>query len=417
MHLKYNTALLLFICFVFFLSCADKRDVLVQRQIERAIDLGEEQPQVALLILDSIQNPDDLDEENYMLYQIADVRANRNVNNLIREDQTKSIIKASTFFENKGDTKNAFLANYYTARAYRFQYDRQVNTAQELTHYLKAYSYAEKMNDSLSMGKTLYNIGLMYAEQNIFDSTETYIKRALPLFKENTTYQTQAYRLLAFIYYTNKNKEQSLYYLDKGEPLLKEKANKRYSYLYNSLYGIIYQDFMEYDKAINYFEKNMSDNISEKEKVRTALSLIDIYISINKLDSAKYYVEYAEPKLNNIQENELLLFAYIVLQEYYLEFGDTSKAKEYLNLFGQMQNIIKKQNEAETLFITSREFRIDQLEKSQAQYKKMLCYLIGSILVVIGLFLFIIRRESVSRNRIIREQKKIIEDLKKGELG
>lgn len=144
--------------------------------------MGEEQPQEALSILDSIQNPDNLSETNYMLYQIADVRANRNAYNLIREDQAKSITKSAAFFEKKGDTKNSFLANYYAAIANDEHYSYRVNTAQELTHYLKAYFYAKQKNDSLNMGKTLYNIGLMYAEQNVLDSTDIYLKKALPFF-------------------------------------------------------------------------------------------------------------------------------------------------------------------------------------------------------------------------------------------
>lgn len=413
MHLKHNTTLLLIFSVLFlFLSCTHKRSVSLQKQIERAIDLGEEQPYESLSILDSIHNPEDLSQTNYMLYQIADVRANRNANNLIREDQAKSITKAATYFEKKGDSKNAFLANYYSAIANDGQYSYRSNTAQELRHYLKAYFYADKMNDSLNIGKTLYNIGLMYAEQNVLDSTAVYLKKAVSFFKENSTYLTQTYRLLAFVSYTNKDNKQALLYLDKGEPLLRYKYNKKYSYMYNTLYGIIYQSQGNYNQAISYLTKNMTDSIPEKEKVRTAFNLIEIYTSTHKLDSANYYVNYAEPKLKDIQENKLLLFAYMVLQAYYLEQGDTAKSKGYLILFNQIQHIIKNQNEAETLFIVDKDFKIDQLEKSQKEYQKILACLIVFILVVIVSFLVILKRIKLKKDKLIKEQEKTIEDLK-----
>jgi len=413
MLLKYNTTLLfIFSLFVLF-SCTRKQDSFVQQQIERAIEIGEEQPEQALSILDSIQKPVELSQKNYMLYQIADVRANRNLNNLIREDQTKSIVEAAAFFEKKRDVKNAFLANYYAARAYKNQYSLRSNTDQGLRHYLKAYYYAKNLNDSLNMGKTLYNIGLMYAEQNIFDSTTVYLKDALPLLKNNTTYLVLAYRLLGLISYTNEDNEKALFYLDKGEPLLKDKDNIKYTYLYNALYGIIYQDNKQYDKAIYYLGTNMTDSIPEKERVRTALNLIEIYTASQKLDSANYYLKEAEIKLNIIQEDKLLLFGYMVLKNYYLERGNTLIAREYTILFNHIQDIINKQNEAETLFRVDKEVKIQQLEKAQEQYPKTLYIIILSIIIIISVLLFILKRLNKKRDKLINQYDKIKEDLEK----
>jgi len=412
MYLKKHTILLLIISLLFLFSCTKKEADFVQKQIGRAIDLGEEEPRVALSILDSIQNPEDLDKENYMLYQIADVRANRNANNLIREDQANSITRAAVFFEKKGDQKNAFLANYYTAIANDGQYSYRSNTAQELTHYLKSYFYAEKMNDSLSMGKTLYNIGLMYYDQGVNDSTNSYLNRAVPLLKNYPHIQVQAYRMLAFSYYLKNDYKPALLNLDKGASLLNYKDNNRFLYAYNTLYGIIYQDSKEYNKAVDYLVKNMTDSIPDKEKVRTALNLIEIYTSTNKLDSANCYVTYAEPKLKYIQEEKLLLFGYMVLRDYYLDQGDTTRSKIYSNLFRERQCIIKKENEAETLFMADKKFKIGQLEKSRAEYQKIIYYLIGCMLVIIVLFIVILKRVKTSRDKLIKQQERMIEDFK-----
>lgn len=411
MHFKHNTILLLLPSLFIFFSCRNKGEEFVQKQIEKAIDLGEEHPQEALSILDSVQNPEDLSQTNYMLYQIADVRANRNANNLIREDQLKLITEAIVFFEKEGDTKNSFLANYYAARAYRFPYSSQANTAQELTHYLKAYSYAEKMNDSLSMGKTLYNIGVMYYDQGINDSTNSYLKRATPLFNNYPHAQVQAFRMLALSYYLKNDYVNALLYLDKGKPLLKEKDNKQYEYAYNTLYGNIYKSEKEYNQSIDYLSKNITDSIPESEKARTALNLLEIYTTTNQLDSAAYYATYAEPKLKDIQENKLLLFAYTILQEYYSKLGDTARSKAYSILFKDIEKVIKEQNEAETLFIADKEFKTNQLDKSQSGYQKVFYYLIISMLVLTVLILFIIKRIKRKREKLINQQEKQMEDL------
>lgn len=223
----------------------------------------------------------------------------------------------------------------------------------------------------------------------------------------------QTYRLLAFVSYNNKDNKQALFYLNKGEPLLKYKTNNKFSYLYNTLYGIIYQAQGNYNQSISFLSKNMTDSIPEWEKARTAVNLLEIYTTINKLDSAAYYRTYAEPRLNNIQEDKLLLFGYKVLQEYYSKIGNIARSEVYSTLFNRMQSIIKEQNEAETLFTVTKEFKTNQLDKLQIKYKEILIYFIIGVLVFIMFILFIIKQIKTKRDKLIKLQEMEIEKLKK----
>lgn len=402
MLLKHNTSLLFLFSLFLFFSCQDKVQIHVRKQIEKAIEIGEDHPEQALMILDSISNPQELDEECFMLYQIADVKANRNRDKLIREDQTKLIVKAAAFFEQTGDAKNAFLANYYAAISYNSQYSLQSNLDQELTHYLKAYFYAKNLNDSLMMGKTLYNIGLMYYDQQVYDSTNVYLSRAIPLLKKYPKTQVQAYRLFAFSFYLKDELDKALRYLDEGRPLLTYQDNKKYAYLYNILYGIVYKTKGEYKKAVGYLNNNMIDSIPENEKERTAINLLQIYTLTHNLDSASYYRQLVEPKLNKIDENELLLFGFKVLKDYYYEIGNNDRAEKYINLFNQRLEIIDSQNEAETLLLVDKEVKMKELEKAQRENQFEL-WLSGIILLlVIGIFFFIMNRIKVCKGGSVK---------------
>lgn len=403
MQLKYNTTLLFLFIFFLFYSCKNKVNVPVQRQIERAIEIGDQKPQQALLILDSIQTPEDLDEKSFLLYQIAEVRAKRNLNEPITQEQTKLIVEATDFFERQGDLENASLANYYAARAYHSQSD----VKQELRHYLDAYSFAKASKDSLMMGKTLYNIGIMYADQQVFDSTKIYLQKSIPLLDRYPEIQVQAYRLLAASFYLKDDFKNTLLYLDEGAPLLRQRDNSKYSYLYNTLYGAVYKRTGESQKAISYLQKNIADDkIPQKERIRTALNLMDIYTSNHNMDSATYCEQLVEPTLNTIvDDNELLLFAYDVFHNYYLEEGNNLKAKEYYALSRERQFIIDEQNESEKLFTVAKEEQIQQLRNSQKEYNKSLYVLIIFMTLIIAILAVVLVRLKLKRRKIIDQQK------------
>ena len=409
MPFRYNTTLLFLFTFFLLCSCKGKIDPVVQKQIEKAIEIGEGQPKEALSILDSIPNPHELGEANFMLYQIADVRANRNLDRPISQQQTKLISKAAAFFEKEKDKKNALLANYYSAVAYHSQSDVE----QELTHFLRANAYAEALNDSLMMGKTLYNISVMYYDQQVYDSAVVYLQEALPLFRKYPEIQVRAYRLLALTYYQKDNFKAALENLDKGAPLLKVDDNAKFAHLYNMLYAVINKRTGKYEKSADYLRKNILDTqIPEIERVRTVLNLTEIYILSHKMDSATYYQQLAQPLLANIKDNELLLFGYETFHNYYLEEGNTLKAKEYFDLYIQMQNIIFEQNEAQKLFSVTKEVQIQHLKSSQKEYDNVLRLLIVLAVLVLGILAFVSNRMRMKGQTAINQQKEEIEKLR-----
>ena len=409
MFIKYNLVWLFLFTSVLFFSC--KNDEAKYAQIEQAIEIGEQHPREALSILDSISNIGQLDERGFMLYQIAYVVAKRNLNEAISEEQTEQISKAAAFFKEEQNFKYAWLANFYASRAYYSQGDVE----QQLTHNLKAYDCAVALNDSLKMGKTLYNIGVMYYDQHVYDSTQVYLQKAIPLFEKYPEIEVQAYRLLALAYYQIDNLEATLRYLDKGSPFLKEGDNAKFVHLYNTLYAAICDAKGQTAKATEYLRRNMADDkIPQIEIVRTALNLTEIYTSSHEMDSAAYYQQLVEPLLVDIdiKDDELLLFGYETLLNYYTEVGNKVKAKEYFDLLKERLNIIEKKNEAETLFyVDKKNKKIQQLEISQKEYKKALYFLSIITLLFVGILVFVFIRIKQRREKTINTQRDTIAKL------
>lgn len=379
MHKQNLAILFLLFCLLSLISCRNDKNKLVRDKINKALEIGENQPQEALHILHSIPLLENLNNNDFMLYQIAEVRATRNSTMPISSQQLRLITRAAKYFEEQKDTKNAALANYYTAVAA----EKTNNTEKGFTYYLKAYPYAQTLNDSLLMGKIMYNLGIMYTEQKIYDSAYSCLQKAIPLLKSHPKFQVQANRTLALNLYLKEDYENALKYLNEGSKLLNDKKNIN---LYNETYGIILKSIQKYGQATYYLRKNLTDNNSLIERLRAALNLVDIYTLLHKTDSATYFVELAQPllfKLNiiTIDDNYLQLYGYKTFLNYSIEQGSKDNILKYVNLYLNKQKEIDNINTAEKLFAIDKKINIQQIEKAN-QDAKMRTYLYCILILV-----------------------------------
>ena len=399
MKQNYTILFFFFSSFWLLISCESKNERQVQEQLEKAIEIGELSPNQALLILDSIQMNKKLDKRSFMLYQIAVVKAKRNANLDIDKKQAGLIAEAVEYFEEEKDLKHVVLANYYTGIAYQRNNDYEKG----YTYFLKTYPYAEMQKDSTMMGKILYNVGSIYFDQQLYDSSSVSFKKAIPLLKDYPEYQVQAYRLVGSNYYLAKDYNTALKYLNRGFFILKKNRYKQYTYLYNTLYGIILKDLKRYDEAAIYLRKNLEKGISITEQLRAALNLTDIFTLSQNIDSASYYVQekviplLLKFRVTNLDDDFMKLFGYRVLQDYYIEQGNKAKIKEYVNLHIQKEVKINNQNMDQHLLEISKTMTIQRAELIKKQsdiklilYTFLLCVL---FLTVIPIIIYIIAKK------------------------
>ena len=82
----------------------------------RAQSIVENNPQEALLLLDSIPHPQEMDKNHYMQYIVARVQARYKTYQDIKNDTL--IVEAYKYFDDKNDPEKSALAHYYTSCVY-----------------------------------------------------------------------------------------------------------------------------------------------------------------------------------------------------------------------------------------------------------------------------------------------------------
>ncbi len=209
-----------FVLFIFIIlySCdRDSRSVVLLKQ---ALELAENNSAEALTLLDSIPSPENLNKEHYMQYIVIKTQAKYKNYQDIHNDSL--ILQAQRYFvENNNNPYMCALASYYTGSYY---YENE-NSPKELENSLLTVYYAQKTDDNLLIAKSLHSVGNIYYEKEMYNEAILNLEQALNCYEKEEHIdinKLEVIRLLLITYNSKKEKEQALYYYDKGMQLAKQ---------------------------------------------------------------------------------------------------------------------------------------------------------------------------------------------------
>lgn len=404
-----NSYILCLLLIFFFYSC--KKDNHSAELLTKAQSIAENNPSEALLLLDSIRNPEQMDKNNYMQYIVTRVQAKFNIHRPDIKNDTL-IFDAYKYFDEKKNYPQAALAHYHTAALY----NANEFADKELEHFKLATHYALKAGDNLLAGKSLHWIGNLYHRKNIQDSAIANYKRALhyyPVSKESEKYILHAINLIGFSYEMENHFDSAFVYFNKGMQLAKQLDNKASQITFSHLLGIVYRDLGDFPKAESYLQEAIHGTTNRDEKRRINLSILMLYNDMNKLDSAMYY---SNQLLSYIPE---MTFAYTVqesyaaISEYYKKSGDYKTALYYNNLYDVTTQEIKEADNTKKLAEADRKYKavIEQQELQSTRMRSYL-YLIGTVsftLIILMTICFRGRTSRLKRQRVA-ERNKLLEE-------
>lgn len=418
---NYTIFLILF-SLLLLTSCKSKEDKVTVSKIQKSIDISDIDAEKALLILDSLGNPNNLDEKSYMLYQIAHVKAKRKANLELSANEADRVGYAAQYFEKRKDAKNAALANFYAGVAYEKSNDLEKG----FSYYLKTYPFALSAKDTLLMGKAHFNVAILYLNQEVYDSTIVHLEKALPLVKSNVELEVMTYKHLAFAYFLLNNYDSALKNLKAGTPLLEQINDDIYTLYYNNLYGVLYSFTKKHKEASKFYHINLNkyENRNPKEYLRTVANLTDFYVSSYKdKDSATYYKNILIPLLStfeikNKDDNYLIFTIYKILRDYYIQEGDKEKIIEYATLYSEKNKELDSINASIDYLTIDKDLTIKKLEFANKQYNmKLLMYAILFCVIIFSTTLLVVHRrlknnEEREINQKIQEIDKLRKELK-----
>ncbi|PXV62248.1 tetratricopeptide repeat protein [Dysgonomonas alginatilytica] len=379
-----NFLILLFVCL--FISCK-KNDASVGL-LRQAQDIADSKPDDALVLLDSIQNPESMGTDNYMQYIVARVQAKQRAKQDITNDTL--IFEAKQYFEKKKNIEQSALAYYYAGRIY---YAKDISD-KALKCFLQAESYAEKSNKNALAGKSLHVIGRLYYEQGIIDTALVIYKKALNYYnkekEENTdVYKAQVITAIGASYDEIGNIDSSYVYFKKGLAEAERLGNDKLTASLSNNLGYTYFLMKDYDKAQHYLNSALIQASDTVLLSKIYINLSFLYDTKNQPDSAKYYMNLGQERLLDIKNNYTLRDLYSYLVDVLKKAGDYKQALHYKEQEDSIKEVIAKNERPLSLMNADKNFYLAQKDKEVNKLRTTSCLSIwvGVILVVLAVII------------------------------
>lgn len=386
--------------------------------LQQAQYVVEDEPSLALGLLDSISNPQGMGKDLYMQYIVAKVQAKYKTYRDITRDSL--ILEARSYFEKEGNLTQAMLANYYAGSLYYGKGNRD----KELEYTNRAEYYARKAGNNLYTGRSLNIKGTIYYDKRQLDSAIVNYRRALGYYREceNTTLNTlDVIRLVGLSYYNLSNTDSAYFYFNKGLQLANQNNRRAYQATFTHMLGANYLKQNDYKKASAYVNKALAETQNDEERNRIYQTLLNLYNKTNLPDSAGYFSKKLENVLPEITYIYTLRGSYQALSEYYSKAGDYTRASVYKDsVMAVNQRISDFQNMEKIAEIEYRHTaELHQKEMEKLRMRNYITYICAiAVITMLGVIYFFRarylkreRKREAEKNAIISRQLEIQDRL------
>lgn len=380
-------------------------DPVATRRFEQATRLLPIEPEESLLLLDSIEYPENLNARQNARWCMLKGQVADTIHSPM--PYSSQLERAVRYFKREGSAMEQAQALFYLGRAYA---DEKIyNGAQEMYQEALALALSEK-NWNLA-GYIVSYMGDVYEFKATYDLAEEKYLEATEYFRKAGNRRSQAFafsnagRQAAF----EDSLDMALDYMKKADSLIQGVGDSSdIASVLNGL-GNVYRMRGEYEKAKAYLNKSVIWETSDDD-VPSYSALASLYIELGNLDSARYYCRLAEAPTTNDHTHIQLYYKYYLIAK---QEKNTNQALSYLEqYFERSDSITFARNNADIISVEKRykhnhlisENRI--LRKSNYRYISLSIF----ILLIASVFVIIYQIRVNRRNRIIIAQQQAVQE-------
>lgn len=304
-----------------------------------------------------------------------------------------------------------------------------------LSYLDKALSLAKKMKDKSSEASALLNIGLVYDDSQQYEKALTYYHKALKLAIELKEDETQmiCYGNMGVVYGNLGKRNEGMEMQIKSLNLAEKIKNKRGMALANNNIGAVLFDQKKYDEAQLFYDQAYHLYITVKDLNGIVLvlnNLGDINGIQGRYQKALQYYHEAMLIADTAELYDNLSVSYIGLSQTYAELKQFEKAFQYHVAYKANEDTLASMRNMNSLNEIKTKFEVHQkeLELNAKQEKErainnanrkqqtiIIIFIVVLLLltVIFSGFLFKRIRLSVRQNKIIKDQKHLVEEKNK----
>jgi len=313
-----------------------------------------------------------------------------------------------------------------------------------INYYMGNFDEAQKyhmqsIQKLLDLGDDIrYADGLVYMAST-YQALKKYrkalenLKKACAIYeeKDDRFFLAQALNNTGYIYMIMTKYDSAKIYLSKAIILADEIGNNNVILLANNTLGVISKEEGDYTKANAYFENAFKLAIKHNDQLRMSMlyrNFGDLYAAEKQFNKAMNAYDSAVVIANKVESKPSLKEAYESISDAWADQGNYKKSLEYYVLYAAMKDSILDKEKSDKIEELEARYRKIEDEKEIAVQKSQIEILskdlelqrIRQLILIAGLILSLIiaiyfvfhLRSKMRRNRLIREQEKLLENEK-----
>ncbi|OJV36279.1 MAG: hypothetical protein BGO33_04595 [Bacteroidia bacterium 43-41] len=361
-----------------FVACNPQSEA--PRLLAVAEGLVDINPDSAMLLIDSLFYPEkSLSHEQYMRFLVTQVQAKYKTRRPVHEDTL--IFRARDYFSDRGkEPRMAALAWFYSGCIHR---ERRVYE-KAMEHYLTAGDYAAKAGDTGLQGLIQYNLGDLFAEQDLYSKALQSYKTATQFYNEQPEKEAYSLSAVGRMFLLDKNPDSAFFYFQKGLNTAKHTDDKILQSLLAQNIGVAYQETGQYIEAEKYLLQSLQYNPDKKDQTRYYLNFAKLYSQMERQDSAAFYTGKLQHNVDSSENNYLKASAYQFLAEWEKARGNNDEAFGYQDKRINSLNRIMDDRKNQSVYEIEQKYNYEQQQNQfDSRFRKAERFITILIVVIL----------------------------------
>jgi tetratricopeptide (TPR) repeat protein len=380
---------------------------MADRILKKAEALVEQYPDSALILLDSIQNPQNLEKGQRYQYLLLQVQAKDKSDQDITSDTL--IFKVKNYYLKAGDLNKAALSSLYSGRVLQAQkkYEKSMEA------YLDAENYSRQTENVNLKGLIESSVGKVYYDQLIKDEAIYRFKLAGRYFHQSGNYRNEivTFNQIGNCFLLQGKNDSALVYYKKGLGLADQYGLVKEQLAIRQSIGVACRQIGDFQGAKIYFRQALSFPVDSLELARLYCNLAKVFEKEDQTDSARYYIERSLDRLPEGKNSYLAANIYKTWSSIEARDENYRGALERHKRYSKYLASILDENRNKAVLEIQKKYDLQLLQNHNEQLRteKQRILLIASLVVlsVIILFLFSSRRSMRRKKELLEAEQKI----------
>lgn len=350
----YFSLLLVLLGFVFFGSKKGEVTALL-RVAEKSI---EKEPGKTLILLDSIQQMEELSEQQQALWCLL-------YTSVLDRKQIKhtsdSLIQIAVSYYEKNDLPERKMQAYYY---YGIVLQDLNDAIQAQDYYLRAYKLGIELERYVFLGRICANLGTLYTYQELCSQASHFQQKAVSYFEKNrdTVRLSLVFRDMARIHLNEHRLDSAVANYTKA---LKYTSDVHKFCMFNELTGA-YARMGDYEKGVSCAHMAYDRAETVEDSCLVSLALGSLYLRMGKKDSAYHYLSFCRQSTNPYTLKDL----YLYLAQFEKSRHNWPTYAFYQEQYNVFRDSIDNLTKMETLARLQRLYDYREIEKKKEYYRQ-----------------------------------------------